>query len=114
MRAGRPAAGCPPRSGANTRTARETAAENFDRLRALPLKRIALCALDENRAKIDRVVTLMLGLPWDMRAESSLDSWRRLMCLQPAVNGNNKTTLRTLAAAGIAPEPGGAKRRRLI
>ena len=103
-----------PDFGADTpaaRTARETAAENFDRLRTLPLKRIALCALDENRAEIDRVVTLMLGLPWDMRAESALDTWRRLMCLQPAVNGNNKTTLRTLAAAGIAAESGGAKRR---
>ena len=93
-----------PDFGADTpaaRAARSIAAENFDRLRTLPLKRIALCALDENRAEIDRVVTLMLGLPWDIRAESSLDSWRKLMCLQPAVNGNNRQTLATLSAAGI-------------
>ena len=93
-----------PDFGADTeaaKAARLIAAENFARLRALPLKRIALCALDENRAEIDRVVTLMLGLHWDMRAEAMLDSWRKLMCLQPAVNANNKATLRTLAAAGI-------------
>ena len=43
----------------------------------------------------------MLGLPYDPRSEAMLDSWRKLMCLQPAVNANNKATLRTLAAAGI-------------
>ena len=93
-----------PDFGADTpeaEAARAIAVENFDRLRALPLKRVSLCVLDENRAEIDRVVARMLGLPWDMGAEATLDSWRRMMRLQPVVNGNNKTTLRTLAAAGI-------------
>lgn len=93
-----------PDFGADTaaaKTARAIAAENFDRLRKLPLKRIALCALDENRAEIDRAATLMLGLPCDARSEAMLDAWRKLMCLQPAVNANNRRTLATLSAAGI-------------
>ena len=36
----------------------------FDRLRKLPLERISLSSLDGNRAEIDRVATLMLGIPW--------------------------------------------------
>ena len=103
-----------PDFGADTpeaEAARVIAVENFDRLRSLPLKRVALCVLDENRAEIDRVVTLMLGLPCDMGSEATLDSWRRMMCLQPVVNGNNQTTLRTLASEGIMSEPVGAGRR---
>ena len=83
---------------AAARAARSIAAENFDRPRALPIERAALCALDENRAEIDRAAALTLVLPWDMRAEAAPDSWRKLMRLQPAANGNNR---RTLAAAGI-------------
>ena len=82
-------------------TARRIAQENFGRLRQLKLKRIALSALDENRAEIDRVVTLMLGIPWNVQTENMLDSWRRLICLQPAVNGNTKKTLKILEEAGI-------------
>ncbi len=83
------------------RKARRIAVENFDRLRKLPLERISLSALDANRAEIDRVVTLMLGLDWNPETENMLAAWRRLMCLQPGVNANNKETLATLAAAGI-------------
>ncbi len=83
------------------KAARHIAHENFDRLRKLKLNRIALSAIDKNRAEIDRVVTLMLGIEWNPQTENMLDSWRRLMCLQPAVNANNKQTLKTLAEAGI-------------
>lgn len=81
--------------------ARRKAHEHFDRLRTLKLQRIALSAIDENRAEIDRVVTLMLGIELNPQTENMLDSWRRLMCLQPAVNGNNKQTLKALAEHGI-------------
>ena len=81
--------------------ARRIAVENFDRLRKLPLERISLSALDANRAEIDRVATLMLGLDWNPETENMLASWRRLMCLQPGVNANNRETLAKLAAAGI-------------
>lgn len=77
------------------------ALEHFDQLRELPLNRIALTALDSNRAEIDRVVTRMLGLPWNPETENMLAQWRRLMCLQPAINGGNKEILATLAGAGI-------------
>ena len=83
------------------RQARDIAVANFDRLRQLPLERISLSALDDNRAEIDRVVTLMLGIPWNTGTENMLATWRRLMCLQPGVNANNKQTLATLAKAGI-------------
>ena len=81
--------------------ARRIAVENFDRLRKLPLERISLSALDNNRAEIDRVATLMLGLDWNPETENMLAAWRRLMCLQPGVNANNRETLATLAEAGI-------------
>ena len=81
--------------------ARRIAAEHFDRLRQLPLKRISLSALDPNRAEIDRLTTQMLGLPWTPETENMLSAWRRLMCLQPAINAHNKETLTTLAKAGI-------------
>ena len=84
------------------RNARRIAAENFDRLRQLPLQRIALIALDENRAEIDGVATLMLGLEQNDETAQMLASWRRLMCLQPGVNANNQETLATLKAAGLA------------
>ena len=83
------------------RKARRIAVENFDRLRKLPLQRISLSALDANRAEIDRVVTLMLGLDWNPETENMLAAWRRLMCLQPGVNANNREVLATLAKAGI-------------
>ena len=81
--------------------ARAIAAANFDRLRTLSLKRISLSALDPNRAKIDRVVTEMLGLPANAATESMLSEWRRLMCLQPIVNADNKSVLDELRRAGI-------------
>ena len=83
------------------KTARRIAAANFDRLRSLPLKRISLSALDPNRAEIDRIVTQMLGLPYDANAESMLQAWRKLMCLQPIVNANNKSVLRELEREGV-------------
>ena len=70
-------------------------------LARLLLERISLSAIDDNRAEIDRVVTLMLGLDWNPETENMLASWRRLMCLQPGVNANNKETLATLAREGI-------------
>ena len=89
--------------GLSGRAARKIALAEFDRLRILPLERISLSAIDANRAEIDRIVTLMLGLPWNMETENMLADWRKLMCLQPAVNAGNKATLQTLANAGIAP-----------
>ena len=83
------------------KAARRIAAANFDRLRTLPLKRISLSALDPNRAEIDRIVTQMLGLPYNANAESMLQAWRKLMCLQPIVNANNKSVLRELERAGV-------------
>ena len=88
---------------AAARHARALAAANFDRLRTLPLKRIALSALDPNRAEIDRVVTQMLGLPADAHTDAMLSQWRRLMCLQPTVHGNTRAVLSQLRRAGIAP-----------
>lgn len=87
--------------GLSGRAARKIALQEFDRLRNLPLERISLSAIDANRAEIDRVVTLMLGLPWNIETETMLADWRKLMCLQPAVNAGNKATLQTLASAGI-------------
>ena len=81
--------------------ARAIAEANFDDLQERQLDRIALSAIDPNRAELDRVVTLMLGLPWNMETESMLYEWRRLMCTQPTVNGNNKGVLATLAQNGI-------------
>ena len=81
--------------------ARQIALDNFARLRQLDLDRISLSVLDPNRAEIDRVVALMLGLPYNRATERMLQSWRRLMCLQPGVNARNKETLEKLAAAGI-------------
>ena len=43
----------------------------------------------------------MLGLPYDANAESMLTAWRKLMCLQPIVNANNKSVLRELERAGV-------------
>ena len=83
------------------REARRIALENFERLRTLPLERISLSVIDDNRAEIDRVVTLMLGLEWNPETENMLAYWRRLMCLQPGVNGNNREVLAALAEAGI-------------
>ena len=85
-------------AGAN---ARQVATENFERLRELELNRIALSAIDPNRHEIDRVVAQMLGIPNDEVSGTMLAHWRELMCLQPAINGNNKTVLAALKAHGI-------------
>ena len=84
--------------------ARRIADENFDRLRTLELDRIALAAIDPNRADIDRVVTMMLGLDWNVTTESMLAKWRELMCLQPTINANNKGVLATLKEHGIVSQ----------
>lgn len=81
--------------------ARRIAVENFDRLRKLELNRIALAAVDPNRHEIDRVVAQMLGLPPGDWTEEMLVIWRKLMCMQPAINGNNKDVLATLKAHGL-------------
>ena len=81
--------------------ARQLALDNFDRLRQLDLERIALAAIDPNRAEIDRVVTLMLGLPWEVSAENMLAEWRKMLSLEPSVNGGNKGVLAALAEQGI-------------
>ena len=83
--------------------ARALAAAHFARLRTLPLKRVSLSALDPNRAKIDRAVTQMLGLPLTADTDAMLSQRRRLMCLQPTVNANNKAILSELRRAGITP-----------
>ena len=82
------------------REARRIAVDNFERLRKLPLERISLSALDDNRAEIDRVVTLMLGLDWNPETENMLAAWRRLMCLQ---TGGERQQLGNAGPAG----PGG-------
>ncbi len=81
--------------------ARDTAKANFDVLRLLPLKRISLSATDPNRAKIDEVVTTMLGLDWNIETENMLASWRNLMCQQPSVHNDTKGTLEELREAGV-------------
>ena len=81
--------------------ARRIAVENFDRLRQLELKRIALAALDPNRAEIDRVVAQMLGLPWNIATENMLAEWRKILSLEPGVNGGNTGVLAALAERGI-------------
>ena len=93
-----------PDFAADTKTAaeaRRVAESHFDRLRKLELNRIALAAVDPNRHEIDRVVARMLGLPQDDATEGMLAEWRALMCLQPAINANNKEVLATLKAHGI-------------
>ena len=62
------------------------------------LRRIVL---DFNRAEIDRVVTEMLGLPANAHTDVMLSEWRRLMCLQPTVNGDTQVVLSELRRAGI-------------
>ena len=81
--------------------ARRIALENFDRLRELELERMALAVIDPNRAELDRVVTLMLGLLWDVGMENMLAEWRKMLSLEPGVNGENKGILATLAEQGI-------------
>ena len=81
--------------------ARRIALENFDGLRELELERVALAAIDPNRAEIDRVVTLMLGLPYDGGMENMLAEWRKMLSLEPGVNGGNTGILATLAEHGI-------------
>ncbi len=82
-------------------TARRIARENFDKLRRLNLDRVAMSVLDPHRAEIDRVATLMLGLPWNIGTERMLHEWRRLFCVEPAVNGGNKGVLAALDKAGL-------------
>ena len=86
------------------RNARRIAAEHFERLRLLPLKRIVLSAMDDNRAEIDRVVAQMLGFPSNDATEQMLDSWRRLMCRQPVVHGSNRRVVDELKRAGVLTE----------
>ena len=81
--------------------ARCIAFEEFDHLRLLPLKRVSLSATDPNRAKIDEVVTKMLGLEWNLETEGMLDTWRRLMCQQANVHNKTRATLDELREAGV-------------
>ena len=45
----------------------------------------------------------MLGLSLTANTDAMLSEWRRLMCLQPTVNGNTKAVLEELRRAGIVP-----------
>ena len=81
--------------------ARDVASRNFDRLKDLQLRRISLSALDPNRAEIDKVVTEMLGLPWNAETDAMLNSWRRLMCQQRMVHNNTRETVAELVRAGV-------------
>lgn len=82
--------------------ARAIALANFATLRELNLDRISLSAIDPNRTEIDRVVTLMLGIPWNITTENMLQTWRKIMCLQNGVNAGNEETIKTLKKKGIA------------
>ena len=81
--------------------AREIAIDNFDKLRMLDLERVSWSALDANRAKIDQVVSQMLGLEWNLETEGMLASWRNLMCQQKIVHCGRKIVLERLSAAGV-------------
>ena len=81
--------------------AREIAMVQFDKLRMLELERVSWSALDANRAKVDQVVSQMLGLEWSLETESMLASWRNLMCQQWIVHCGRKIVLEPLRAAGV-------------
>ena len=81
--------------------ARQIADAEFDRLRKLELKRIAWSVLDDNRAEIDLVATQMLGIKLSPTIEKMLYEWRKLMCQQAVVHGNNQVVLKELRANNI-------------
>ena len=86
------------------------ASEEFERLRKLKLNRVSLSVLDDNRAEMDRVATRMLGIKLSPTMEKVLHEWRKLMCQQPIVHGNNKDVLKELRANNILEKgysPGG-------
>ena len=82
-------------------TAREIAINHFGKLRMLELERVSWSALDANRAKVDEVVSQMLGLEWNLETEGMLASWRNLMCQQKIVHCGRKIVLEPLRAAGV-------------
>ena len=91
-------------------TACQIADAEFDRLRKLELRRVAWSVLDDNRAEIDRVVTRMLGITLSPTVEKMLYEWRKLMCQQSIVHGNNQIVLKELRANNILGKgysPGG-------
>ena len=81
--------------------ARQIASAEFDRLRKLELRRIAWSVLDDNRAEIDRVAIQMLGVKLSPTVEKMLHEWRKLMCQQSIVHGNNQVVLKELRDNGI-------------
>ena len=81
--------------------ARQIASAEFDRLRKLELRRIAWSVLDDNRAEIDRVAIQMLGVELSPTVEKMLYEWRKLMCQQSIVHGNNQVVLKELRDNGI-------------
>ena len=83
--------------------ARNIALANFEEMRKLRLERISLSAIDHNRAAIDKVVTQMLGIPWNMETDNMLAYWRKIVSLSPNIHGNNKDVLKILAGYGIHP-----------
>ncbi len=84
-----------------SKNARKIAINHFDKLRMLELERVSWSALDANRAKVDEVVSEMLGLEWNLETEGMLASWRNLMCQQWIVHCGRKIVLEPLRAAGV-------------
>ena len=94
-----------PNFAANTpegEKARQIAVAEFDRLRQLELNRIALAACDKNRKEIDRVVTEILGLPWN-EWKDTLQEWRKIMCQQPATHAHTQIVLDALKDCKVIP-----------
>ena len=77
------------------------AAEDFEKLSSLPLKPACQAHADENRAKIDAAVMVMLGLP-KRRASEAVIALREWWCAEPTVHGGKKIALRLLEEAGLA------------
>ena len=79
----------------------QKAASTFEELCSLPLKSACQAHADQNRAKIDIAVIVMLGLP-KKRALEAVSALREWWCAEPTVHGDNKTALRLLEEAGLA------------
>ena len=80
------------------KTARQIAAQEFDRLTQLELRPVALAAVDNNRHEIDHVALQMLGLGSEDIA-NSLANIRAQWCAEPSVNGLRATIVNQLEAS---------------
>lgn len=79
-------------------TARRIADAEFENLRALKLKQVALAAPDKARHKIDDVALRMLGIH-DQPVLDALHTIRRQWCAEPSVNGLRTSLLKRLGIA---------------